>query len=537
MLIRDRVTASALTGLARVTNHFGKDPEVKEATRVPRPEELTAAHWGNGNIRPLDPIGWFAHQQGVEKLQKSFYAIPENQRVRLAKKTSNLFRSRTKTTVPGLDVSGLSRVIAVDPEELTADVQGMCTFEDLVDTLLPFGCAPYVVPELKTITLGGAVTGMGVESSSFRNGLPHESVLEMDILTGTGEVVTCSPEQNADLYRAFPNSYGSLGYAVRLKIKIEKVAPFVQLRHVRFDDFASISAALAEISRSREFEGEAVDYLDGVVFSPSEAYLVLGRKSWDIPAHVSDYTGERIYYRSIQHPSGVTRDCLTTHDYLWRWDTDWFWCSRAFGAQDPKIRRFWPKGLLRSSFYWKLIGLDKKYDIADRLNERKGQAPRERVVQDIEVTTQHLPEFLNWFFSSCDIQPVWLCPILLAKSSEELTSKGDVLLSPEAAAGGADVHPWPLYPLSNGDLWINVGFWSDVPADLLGVGAPKGAFNREIEKKVDELGGHKSLYSEAFYSEEQFAALYGGEIPALVKKVYDPKGRFPSLFDKAVGGK
>ena len=66
----------------------------------------------------------------------------------------------------------------------------MCTYEDLVDATLPHGLIPYVVPQLRTITLGGAVTGLGIESTSFRNGLPHESVLEMDVFTGAGEVVT-----------------------------------------------------------------------------------------------------------------------------------------------------------------------------------------------------------------------------------------------------------------------------------------------------------------------------------------------------------
>ena len=64
----------------------------------------------------------------------------------------------------------------------------MCTYEDLVAATLPYGLSPLVVPQLKTITLGGAVTGLGIESTSFRNGLPHESVLELDILTGTGEM-------------------------------------------------------------------------------------------------------------------------------------------------------------------------------------------------------------------------------------------------------------------------------------------------------------------------------------------------------------
>ena len=156
----------------------------------------------------------------VQRLLASYRSIPENATVRLAKPTSNLFRARAKNTVKGLDTSGLTGVIAVDPDARTADVAGMCTYEDLVAATLPYGLAPLVVPQLKTITLGGAVTGLGIESTSFRNGLPHESVLEMDILTGAGDVLTASPDQHGDLFRAFPNSYGTLGYSVRLKIEL-----------------------------------------------------------------------------------------------------------------------------------------------------------------------------------------------------------------------------------------------------------------------------------------------------------------------------
>src|SRR5690606_5061347 len=115
-----------------------------------------------------------------------------------------------------LDVSQLDRVIEVDPEARTAQVQGMATYERLVDATLRYGLMPLVVPQLKTITLGGAVSGLGIESSSFRNGLPHESVREMDILTGDGRVVTARPDnEHAALFRGFPNSYGTLGYALR----------------------------------------------------------------------------------------------------------------------------------------------------------------------------------------------------------------------------------------------------------------------------------------------------------------------------------
>ncbi|PRC44208.1 FAD-linked oxidase, partial [Mycobacterium sp. ITM-2017-0098] len=180
------------------------------------------------SVAPTDARS--AHAEGVQRLLASYRAIPVDATVRLAKPTSNLFRVRAKSSAPGLDTSGLTGVISVDPDARTAEVAGMCTYEDLVAATLPYGLSPLVVPQLKTITLGGAVTGLGIESASFRNGLPHESVLEMDILTGAGEVVRASPDQHADLFAAFPNSYGTLGYSVRLKIELESVKPFVALR-------------------------------------------------------------------------------------------------------------------------------------------------------------------------------------------------------------------------------------------------------------------------------------------------------------------
>ncbi|HHX84715.1 MAG TPA: FAD-binding oxidoreductase, partial [Actinomycetales bacterium] len=465
------------------------------------------------------------HEEGVRRLVESFHAVPAGEPVRLAKKTSNLFRPRASSSSPGLDTTGLTRVISVDPGARTADVQGMCTYEDLVDATLPHGLMPYVVPQLKTITLGGAVTGLGIESTSFRLGLPHESVLEMDVLTGAGEIVTARPDgtgREQALWRGFPNSYGSLGYAVRLRIALEPVQRYVELRHVRFDSLAALEDGLARIGESGSYDGEVVDFLDGVVFSAGESYLCLGRRT-DEPGPVSDYTGVRdkqaVYYRSIRHggPEGsVVRDRLTIRDYLWRWDTDWFWCSRAFGVQNPRVRRLWPQQLLRSSAYWKIIGLDHRYDLGNRIGALRGEGPRERVVQDVEVTVDRCAEFLDWFLREVPIEPLWVCPLRLRESAP--------------APGGT--RPWPLYPLAPDTLYVNIGFWSSAPIEP---GMAEGAWNRRIEDEVSRLGGHKSLYSEVFYSREEFDRLYGGEHAASLKAEFDPEGRLPSLYEKAVG--
>lgn len=455
------------------------------------------------------PGGWDSHRDAVARLESSYADLPVGEPVRLAKRTSNLFRARSGSGAAGLDVSGLTGVIAVDPLTGTAEVQGMCTYEDLVAATLPHGLMPLVVPQLRTITVGGAVTGLGIESTSFRNGLPHESVLAMDVLTGHGDIVTATADnEHADLFATFPNSYGSLGYATRLRIELEAVPANVALLHVRFDDADHLAEAVGKIVATGEWDGRRVDALDGVAFAPDELYLTLA--TWtDETGPTSDYTGQQIFYRSVRER---TTDLLTIQDYLWRWDTDWFWCSAAFGVQNPHVRRVWPRRWRRSDVYHRLVGLDRRLGLVDRLDRRAGRPRRERVIQDVEVPVDRLAEFLAWFDEEIGMRPVWLCPLRLR------------------AVDGAP-RAWPCYPLAAATTYVNVGFWGTVH---VGEDAPRAPRNRAIETRVRELGGHKSLYSEAFYERDVFDRLYDGRNLTAVKQRYDPDDRLTNLYDKVV---
>jgi FAD/FMN-containing dehydrogenase len=452
-----------------------------------------------------DSGAWVAYRARVERLKAQYAAIPAGDPVRLAKKTSNLFRPRTRATTPGLDVKAFDGVVNVDPAARTADVQGMTTYEHLVDATLPYGLMPLVVPELKTITLGGAITGLGIESSSFRNGMPHESVIELDILTGAGQVVTASREEHADLFFGFPNSYGTLGYALRAKIELEPVHPYVHLRHVPFTDFDALTETLAAVCASRQYDGEAVDFVDGCVFSPDECYLTLASWCDDAPA-TSDYTRAGIYYRSIQNRR---QDWLTVRDYLWRWDTDWFWCSRAFGAQRPWVRRLVGPRFLRSNVYWRILALEERFGAKAAIDRRRGLPDRENVIQDVELPLDRLAEFVADFQREVPISPFWLCPLRQR--------------DPTAS--------WELYRLDPATLYVNVGFWSSVP---LQPGMDRAHHNRWVEDEVDRLGGRKSLYSTVFYQEDRFWELYNGPAYRDLKQRYDPAGRLLDLYAKCV---
>jgi FAD/FMN-containing dehydrogenase len=55
-----------------------------------------------------------------------------------------------------------------------------------------------------------------------------------------------------------------------------------------------------------------------------------------------------------------------------------------------------------------------------------------------------------------------------------------------------------------------------------------------VEDAVAMHGGHKSLYSDAYYQEDRFWSLYGGAAYRQVKRRYDPDGRLLDLYAKAV---
>lgn len=418
--------------------------------------------------------------------------------VGLRKETSNLFRDRQKVKAHRLDVRGFSNVLGVDSAAGWIEAEGMATYEDIVLAALACGCMPAVVPQLKTITLGGAVAGVGIEATSFRHGLVHHTVKELDILTGDGSIVLCTPDnEHADLFHGFPNSYGTLGYALRVRAKALPVRKYVRVEHERFADPGEYFRAVAA-----RVDSDA-DFLDGAVFAKDEMVLTTARFVDAAPA-TSDYTFEKIYYRSLLEKQ---TDYLTVHDYLWRWDTDWFWCSRNLGAQVPVIRRMYGRERLNSRTYTKIMRWNTRWKLTSTL-DRLSRRHRESVIQDVDVPVARAAEFLDFFHREIGILPVWICPIR-ARTPRD----------------------FPLYPMDPAQTYVNFGFWDVVKTR---VQREPGHFNRLVERKVVELGGIKSLYSDSYFSRQEFDALYGGDAYRRLKSRYDPQNRLRDLYDKCV---
>lgn len=430
--------------------------------------------------------------------------MQQNGAVRLQKSASNLFRERRGKALK-LDTRDFNQVISVDVKKQVAEVEGMTPYRLLVNETLKHGMLPAVVPELATITIGGAVSGGGIEANSIYSGLVHETVLEMEILLPSGQAVIATPKNEyKDLFYGMANSFGTLGYILKLKVKLIQAKPFVKLRHIQFARFSDYAKLVREVAVSRTYDGEHVDFIEGSGFDKNRITATVASFTDKAP-YTSNYRYMKRYFEAIQDKD---EDYLTAKDFIWRWDSDWFWCSKAF-FMDKKIpRALFGKWMLKSESYWKLLRLDQKYHMADTLRKLGGEHDQpETIIQDVQIPIEKADDFWNFFTENIAIRPVWFCP---TKSS--------------TAAN------FPLYELKPDQLYINFGFWDQVKADK----SDKYHFNKLIEAEVTRLGGKKGLYSEAFYSKDDFYKIYNGKAYDQLKGKYDPERKLKTLYQKCI---
>ncbi len=437
------------------------------------------------------------YKQKKQKLISELSNAKKEGNIALGKNTSNLFRHRKQSNTKKIDVRHFNNVISIDKENMIVEVEGMTTYERLVDETLKYGFMPAVVPQLKSITIGGAVTGVGIESSSFKYGLVHETVMEIEVILSSGETIICTKDnENKDLFFGFPNSYGTLGYVLKLKTKLVPVKKYVKIRHLKYEEDVKYFDDIKKFCNEK-----IVDFIDGTIFNEREMYITLGEFTDEAP-HISKYDFLEIYYKTIRHKR---EDFLTIRDYIWRWDTDWFWCSKHFFVQNRLMRLLLGRKRLGSVAYSKIRRFVGKHRFIGNLMQTINRT--ESVIQDVEIPITNCSSFVDFFHKEIGIKPIWVCP----------TSPYDKNVE------------YSLYLMEYGKLYINFGFWDTVKSDK-----PDGYYNKKVEQKVRAFDGKKSLYSDSYYSEKEFWSLYNKDEYYKLKKTYDPEKIFSDLYEKTV---
>ena len=388
-----------------------------------------------------------------------------------------------------IDLSGLDRILEIDVEGRRCVAEPGVTFGRIVEATLPHGLLPGVVPELEDITLGGAVSGCSVESTSFQRGGFHDTCLEYEIVTGTGEVLTCSREGEPLVFGMIHGSYGTLGVLTRLTFRLYPAKPFVRMEYVRYPDADSFHRAVLE-----HCQADDVDFIDGIVHGPDAFVLCLGRFEDRAPS-TSDYRWLNVYYKSTLRRR---QDHLNTPGYLFRYDTEAHWLTRTVPPLEWKPVRFLVgKPFLGST---NLIRWSKRLAPLFRLRRRPD------VVCDYFIPSQRCPEFYDWYLRDMPYFPLWVVPYRVPEPYPWLAEDRAATLDTDLFMDLA------VYGMRNND--------------------PAVDRSEVLEAKAYELGGIKTLISRNHYSKERFWSIYHEPNYRKVKERLDPQGLFRDLYEK-----
>jgi cytokinin dehydrogenase len=223
-------------------------------------------------------------------------------------------------------MASLDRVLAVDAERMTADVEAGVLWSSLVERLKPLGMAPPVLTNNLNVTVGGTLSVAGIGVASFRYGTQGDQVEELDVVTGAGETVTCGPGKNEDLFYAVIAGMGQCGLITRARLRLRRVLPMTRTYYLLYDDarrFLDDARIAMDSGRWDHLESWASP-------SPQGTKPVGGRRQvfarWFYPFHAT------VEYEEGQEPDGTALleglrpydnlyvDDLPTYDFFARLD-------------------------------------------------------------------------------------------------------------------------------------------------------------------------------------------------------------------------
>ncbi|KAL6009953.1 Cytokinin dehydrogenase 1 [Asimina triloba] len=157
------------------------------------------------------------------------------------------------------------------------DVSGGELWINALHESLKYGLAPKSWTDYLYLTVGGTLSNAGISGQAFRHGPQISNVHQLEIVTGKGEIVTCSEKRNADLFHAVLGGLGQFGIITRARIALEPAPKMVKWIRVLYSDFSTF-AKDQELLVSSD---KTFDYIEGFVIINKTGLLSNWRSSFN----------------------------------------------------------------------------------------------------------------------------------------------------------------------------------------------------------------------------------------------------------------
>jgi cytokinin dehydrogenase len=130
----------------------------------------------------------------------------------------------------------MGRILGSDPDGRWIDVEGGAIWRDVVRRVAPLKLLPPVLTNNLGVTVGGTLAIAGIGVASFRYGTQGDQVLELDVVTGTGDSVTCAPDREPELFWSTLAGLGQTGIVTRARLALRPAKPMTRTYYLLYDD-------------------------------------------------------------------------------------------------------------------------------------------------------------------------------------------------------------------------------------------------------------------------------------------------------------
>jgi len=165
--------------------------------------------------------------------------------------------------------------LAVSVDWRYIDAGGEQLWVDVLQAALAHGLTPRSWTDYLHLTVGGTLSNAGISGQAFRYGPQISNVLELDVVTGTGEVVTCSKHKDADLFDAVLGGLGQFGIITRARIPLAPAparARWVRLLYTGPADLTTDQERLIDERGGGALAG-LMDYVEGSVLTDFQGLI------------------------------------------------------------------------------------------------------------------------------------------------------------------------------------------------------------------------------------------------------------------------
>ncbi|XP_027904278.1 cytokinin dehydrogenase 5 isoform X2 [Vigna unguiculata] len=180
--------------------------------------------------------------------------------------------------------------VRVCEKGMYVDVWGGELWIEVLSATLGYGLAPMSWTDYLYLSVGGTLSNAGISGQTFNHGPQISNVYELDVVTGKGELVTCSEDRNSELFHAVLGGLGQFGIITRARIALEPAPTRVRWIRVLYSNFGRFCEDQEYlISLHGKAGRERFDYVEGFVIV-DEGLINNWRSSFFSPSNAVNIT-------------------------------------------------------------------------------------------------------------------------------------------------------------------------------------------------------------------------------------------------------